>query len=90
MTDQDYIKAAVELADGFYVTNTGLYQTPMGNKVEHQVYIDALAAQLERQYLAAVAMTQHISYMTEMRRQPIGTDLTAWRTNYIVDSGVLK
>ena len=53
MKDQDYIKAGVELADGFSIAVGGLFQTPRGNAVEYTVFNDALAAQLVRQYYDA-------------------------------------
>ena len=48
----DYIRKAVELADGFHVDSSGCHRTPRDNCVEHQVYMDALAAQLVRQICA--------------------------------------
>ncbi len=84
----DIIRDAVELADGFHVLPGGLYQTPRGNAVEHQIYLDALAAQLERQYIASfegmVAVVKYFSYCRDLRKQSIGTDLTMWRIEYFV------
>ena len=51
MADSDYIKAAVELAEGF-VNGRGyiVYQSrPMGCPIDNQEMLDALAAELVRQ-----------------------------------------
>ena len=58
MNDQDYIRKAVELADGWgyspthpdqWVTAPGLSNTPMSLLPQNQPRLDALAAQLVRQ-----------------------------------------
>lgn len=50
MTDQDYIKAAVELADGFAPDALQISSTEdMQIGFEEQFFLDALAAQLARQ-----------------------------------------
>lgn len=52
MTDNEYIRKAVELADGWEVTDTGDIISPIAAYVGepmHQCFLDALAAQLVRQ-----------------------------------------
>lgn len=53
-----------------------------------QVFLDALAAQLERQYQDGYCRTLTavlwVSYIAEMRRQNLGTDLTMWKIRYLV------
>ncbi len=52
MNDQDYIKAGVELADGWYMTKHGKIGVPghvWDFRPNAQMVIDALAAQLVRQ-----------------------------------------
>jgi hypothetical protein len=90
----DMIRKAVELADGRWEVSdlTGMVFTPPFFNVSQpldtleQWQLDALAAQLERQYLDDLVMPKYIVYFTEMRRQPMGTDLTMWRIEYVVDN----
>lgn len=97
----DYIRTAVELADGWYVRDNGSGACPFVperpvNLANPGPFADLLAAQLERQFNAYCAedsrwhMFMWTSYVTAMREQPLGTDLTMWRIKAIVDSGVLE
>ena len=74
MNDNDYIRKAVEMANGFEISHpddkrleTYYFPTGMGHKVRKghapQIFLDALAAQLVRQVESPyyVAMTLHHS-----------------------------
>jgi hypothetical protein len=99
-TNEDYIREGAGLAGWLECDEEGEYlQTPaqpfsvyideIGARCE-QYLLDALAAQLERQYIEAVNVVRKVSYMTSMRKQPMNTNLTMWRIKFFVDSGVLK
>ena len=66
MSDQSYIRKAIELADGFQLTNDDRYfSLPHGGYVPviagcQQQYIDAIAAQLVRQYLRIIASQSNL------------------------------
>lgn len=95
-TNEDYIRKAVELAKGWtYGPGCSVIQPGFGEiqtlgSIE-QPYLDALAAQLEREFNEWCSDEPHlrchswIEYVRQMRKQPLGTDLTMWRIRYLVD-----
>lgn len=103
VTDEQYICKAVELADGWEINehdpDWASGPMMMGFDIANpnlpayiqQWELDALAAQLEREFnewcLAhGVAGTvRWINYTRDFRKQPLGTDLTIWRIRYLVD-----
>ena len=97
MKDKDYIKAGVELADGFSIAVGGLFQTPRGNAVEYTVFNDALAAQLVRQVDAlghdtkmGVGFCQILNARKSVLMAHVdGSDRTMNAIKVIVDSKVL-
>ena len=100
MNDQDYIRAGVDLAPviGWVHIDDSIFfhgvpEKPINPNNCPQWFLDALAAQLERQYQESSRKSGHnlrwSNYVTEMRRQNLKTDLTMWKLKYIVDSKVL-
>ena len=97
MKHQDYIRKAVELADGFHVDSSGCHRTPRDNCVEHQVYMDALAAQLVRQVdaldepMAVIIERNYTTLMDGGNTQVVGNEGRTMNTiKAIVDSKVLE
>ncbi len=104
MTDQDYIRKAVELADGWAVNKTGQTITSGGGyfgKVEDQEIQDALAAQLVRQIDAldtkfvlmdghGLIIIQDVNTIGDAVCRVEGPDRTMNTLKAIVDSGVLN
>ncbi len=104
MNDRDYIRKAVELADGWEVGTKGvtlpngrsrLFDDPLlGAMSLEQYWLDALAAQLVRQVDAAgwcFVITQEISEILAGEKTHFheGPDRTLNTIKAIVDSGVL-
>jgi hypothetical protein len=100
MTDQDYIRKAVELADGWdlFQDVDCLYIDVDGRTFEedHQLILDALAAQLVRQVDAQgeeVWVCSTEVEITDMQDRLIlieGPDRTLNTIKAIVESGVLE
>ena len=98
MNDQDYIRKAVELADGFAPEALQISNTDdMVVGFEEQFFLDALAAQLCRQVDALpmiwvcaendTSCVQHSEFGT--RAVERGPDRTMNTIKAIIDSGVL-
>ncbi len=102
MNDREYIRKAVELADGFQLTGDGKhFSLPHGNYLPAikncpQQYLDALAAQLVRQVDATnyevrmQACATTIFYGGKEFWQLGGKGRTMNTIKAIVDSGVLS
>ena len=92
----DLLRTAIKLADGFdrehahngAIAPNGEYWSLNTSHPFHQMYIDALAAQLERQFQQNTFDTANVvkwtSYVTELRRQNLHTDLSMWKIKYLV------
>ncbi len=104
MNGQDYIRKAVELADGFEWNNAQTVKTPVGLLFLHtnEMFKDALAAQLVRQVDAsgradfysvpdAAEVQWEYENSDELDTSYIkGPDRTMNTIRAIVDSGVLS
>ena len=102
MNDQDYIRKAVELADGtWFVQDSGEIQTPYMQVLPidelMQWDLDALAAQLVRQvdateqYYVVVRDDQtEIRSCGAINKLEQGGDRTMNTIKAVIDSGVLK
>lgn len=98
MNDQDYIRAGVELADGFQLSpyqGDEYFSLPHGNFVPPiidcpQQCLDALAAQLYRQLLATPDSVERETAIELCNCILIDRDPTDNTIKSIVDSGELK
>jgi len=99
MSDEEYIRKAVELADGWVLGRNDVLHSPCGYFADltDQPVLDALAAQLVRQVDATdaswvVTTSKDAHVMTDdgiQAAQAIGPDRTMNTIKAIVDSGVL-
>ena len=100
MTDEDYIKQAIELADGWSISEGRFFVPPFFNLSTEQLQqsdLDALAAQLVRQ-VDALGYVEILIFAcgTEVRLSGqehvarIASGRTMNTIKAIVDSGVLK
>lgn len=105
MNNQDYIRAGVELADGFQLADEGVFfSLPYGGFVPPvkncpQQYLDALAAQLVRQVDTVAGIEFDVTSRSSSMWSPvedefgnckIGDDRTMNTIKAIVNSRVLE